>query len=156
LYFGVVFFRHARPTLSPPTPVRVRQVRSVVLKFVTFFVFFYQVFKQRENYACWENFLGQEAYKVFVVGSLVFEIFTSVGIDFLITALHYKVPCMRGLLPQPVTDPRPPIPRLHRTPQSHASIALPDTSLAAFGFRLCFLLQKWNWCVRYAEFGAGA
>ena len=86
---------------SPLTVIMLTVVRSILVRVMTFAMFFRQVFKQQTSYACWESFVGQQFYRVFVVGSLIFEIFTSLGIDIAITLLHNKCPCTRVVLKQP-------------------------------------------------------
>ena len=39
------------------------------------------------DYACWETSVGSETYMYFVVGTIIVEIFTSIGVDIMITGL---------------------------------------------------------------------
>lgn len=81
--------------------IKLTILRSVVLRFVGLYVFIYAAYRRKDDYACWESFLGQEAYTVFIIGSLLFEIFTSTLIDIWITIAHKHLPCVRVVLKDP-------------------------------------------------------
>eukprot|EP00729_Bicosta_minor_P000284 gene284-8513_t len=54
--------------------------RSILVKIVTFTMFFQQTFRMRENYACWESLIGRETYTLFVVGSIILDITYEIGV----------------------------------------------------------------------------
>eukprot|EP00040_Diaphanoeca_grandis_P031399 m.187839 g.187839 ORF g.187839 m.187839 type:complete len:1136 (+) comp32318_c1_seq1:175-3582(+) len=87
-----------------PTPLAVIQLsimRSVVLRIVGFYVALYAIYVRRITTGCWESFVGQEMYTIFVVGSFVFEIITSGLIDMLLTTLYNHFPRVRVVLKTP-------------------------------------------------------
>lgn len=83
------------------TVIKLTIIRAVVLRFVGLYVFIYASYRRKDDYMCWESYLGQEAYTVFVAGSLIFEMFTSTIIDMAVTIAHRKIPCVRVVLKDP-------------------------------------------------------
>eukprot|EP00053_Salpingoeca_punica_P019461 m.197032 g.197032 ORF g.197032 m.197032 type:complete len:808 (+) comp17657_c0_seq1:69-2492(+) len=65
---------------TPLFVIQLSVIRAVVLRLVGLFVFFYTVFTRRDAYMCWESFVGQQAYNLFMVVFL-FELVTSIAID---------------------------------------------------------------------------
>lgn len=81
--------------------IKITVLRSILLRFVSLYAFMITLYRNRFEYSCWETFVGQGSYTLFVAGSLVFEIFTSGFIDIWVTLLHYHVPCAKLLLKDP-------------------------------------------------------
>lgn len=49
-------------------------IRAIVLRFVGLYVFLYAAYRKHDGFECWESYIGQEAYTVFVIGSILFEV----------------------------------------------------------------------------------
>ena len=81
--------------------IQVTVVRSLILRFVSLYAFFISIMAKKDDYACWETYLGQSIYQCFVAGSLLFEIFTSGLLDMLITLAYKHVPCIRVVFKTP-------------------------------------------------------
>lgn len=54
-------------------------IRAIVLRFVGLYVFMYAAYRRHDGFECWESYIGQEAYTVFVIGSILFEVGTLVA-----------------------------------------------------------------------------
>eukprot|EP00039_Didymoeca_costata_P023989 m.8915 g.8915 ORF g.8915 m.8915 type:complete len:896 (-) comp3972_c0_seq1:136-2823(-) len=81
--------------------IKITVLRSILLRFVSLYAFMITLYRNRFQYMCWESFVGQGSYTLFVAGSLVFEIFTSGFIDIWVTIIHKNVPPARLLLKDP-------------------------------------------------------
>ena len=73
---------------TPLFVIIITVIRSTAEKVFVFAVFIVAIQNSLANHACWETAVGTETYAYFVVGVLIAEIFTSIFIDILLTALH--------------------------------------------------------------------
>lgn len=77
--------------------IEVTLLRSVILRFVGLLVFFFTTVGLKDQFQCWENYVGQQMYSAFVVG-LSAEIFTCLLWDMNTTLLFRHVKCSHLLL----------------------------------------------------------
>lgn len=74
-------------------------VRSTTLRIAGLFVFFYSIFLRRSQYMCWESFVGQYVYNLFIV-VMVTEIAKSALTDSINSILYRRRTC------KPIPVPR--------------------------------------------------
>eukprot|EP00048_Salpingoeca_helianthica_P006674 m.101392 g.101392 ORF g.101392 m.101392 type:complete len:843 (+) comp14089_c0_seq4:55-2583(+) len=60
--------------------IQITVLRSMVMRITSLFIFFYTVFLQRSRYMCWESFVGQYVYSVFIIVFVV-EMLVCLGVD---------------------------------------------------------------------------
>lgn len=73
---------------TPLFVIIITVIRSTAEKVFVFAVFITAIQNSLSKHACWETAVGTETYAYFVVGVLIAEIFTSIFIDILLTALN--------------------------------------------------------------------
>lgn len=67
--------------------IEITVIRSIIEKVAVFIFFILAIQSKMPDYACWETSVGSETYMYFVVGTIIVEIFTSIGVDIMITGL---------------------------------------------------------------------
>jgi len=83
------------------TVIKYTIIRAIVLRFVGLYVFFYAAYRRVNEFECWESYLGQEAYTVFVIGSILFEILTGCIVDMSVTLAFNHSKVCRDFLGEP-------------------------------------------------------
>jgi len=69
--------------------IQVTVIRSMVLRVAGLSVFFYTLFKKRTSFMCWESYIGQYVYSLFLV-LIVFEIVAAVLYFGTLSFLHHS------------------------------------------------------------------
>eukprot|EP00051_Salpingoeca_urceolata_P020521 m.308923 g.308923 ORF g.308923 m.308923 type:complete len:665 (-) comp19634_c2_seq19:4901-6895(-) len=77
--------------------IQVSVVRAIILRLVGLYVFFYTVFINRVKFMCWETYVGQQVYNVFVI-TVIFEVTASIFMSPLQKWTHENVECMRAFV----------------------------------------------------------
>ena len=98
--FGFEMLAEQEEYSTPLAVIRVTIVRSILLRIGSITVFFWASFTRSYDYGCWENFIGREAYTLFMVG-FVFEIVTALTSDMCYTLSYKKMECVRSLVDTP-------------------------------------------------------
>eukprot|EP00038_Savillea_parva_P018661 m.24858 g.24858 ORF g.24858 m.24858 type:complete len:973 (+) comp4192_c0_seq1:59-2977(+) len=80
------------------TVIRYTIIRAVILRFVGLYVFMYAAYRRHSEFECWESYVGQEAYTVFVVGSILFELASGIFLDMTKHIAFHRSPRLRELL----------------------------------------------------------